>query len=180
MIQKRAFLAVLFLLLSACYNAGPYGYDQHYVPLDEEEDLYEGATAAVFNEVRNDPLDFEGRTISWFGVVEEMSDGEGGQSLIRLSFRTHQPRHLCGTEERESCRVTVSQASSGTFSARLQLRPEDQEGRLRVVPEGLLRVYCSVSGEYDAEGGPLLDCQYYRHWPRGQWAHTGMRNTMRR
>jgi hypothetical protein len=37
-----------------------------------------------------------------------------------------------------------------------------------------------VTGEYDAEGGPVLDCEHYRHWPRGQWAHTGMRDRMRR
>jgi hypothetical protein len=166
--------------LGGCYNAGPYGYDHYYVPLDYEDDLVETAQEAVFNEVRTDPEDFGGTLISWFGVVEQVDAGEGGASIVRLSFRTHQERHLCFEEERNTCRVTVSQASAGTFTARVRLRPEDQQGQNSIGSGSLLRVYCHVTGEFDAEGGPLLDCEQYRHWPRGQWAHTGMRGQMRR
>jgi hypothetical protein len=172
-------LFIITIALGGCYNAGPYGYDRHYVPLDEEEDLIEQSQEAVFNEVRTDPEDFRGATISWFGVVEQVEEAEGA-TVMRLSFRTHQERHLCEEEERNTCRVTVSQASSGTYSARIQLRTEDQQGRNRLAAGSLVRVYCTVTGEYDSEGGPLLGCDYYRHWPRGQWAHTGMRDEMRR
>lgn len=171
---------MIIIALGGCYSAGPYGYDHHYVPLDAEEDLIEESQDAVFNEVRTDPEDFRGSLINWFGVVEQIDAAESGATLVRLSFRTHQERHLCAEEERETCRVTVSQASSGTFSARIRLRPEDQQGRNSLGAGSLLRAYCNVTGEYDAEGGPLLGCDYYRHWPRGQWAHTGMRGEMRR
>lgn len=179
--KLRNGIAIMTVIaLGGCYDAGPYGYDLHYVPLDEEEDLIDQSQEAVFNEVRTDPEDFQGSMISWFGVVEQVGATEGGESLIRLSFRTHQERHLCGDAERETCRVTVSQASSGSFTARVRLRPEDTQGRNNMGPGSLLRVYCNVSGEYDSEGGPLLACEQYRHWPRGQWADTGMRDQMRR
>lgn len=173
-------LAVVLVAVGGCYNPGPYGFDHHYVPLRAERALHERAQEAVFNDVRTDPEQFQGQLIGWFGEVEQIGAGQDGEDLLRLSFRTHQERHLCADEERSSCRVTVSQASSGSFSAALRLRPEDRQGRNRVAPGSLLRVYCQVTGDYDAEGGPLLRCESYRHWPRGQWVHTGARNRMRR
>ena len=171
---------LLGLALAGCYSAGPYGYHRHYVPLRSERALADRSVEAVYADVRGDPEAFSGTLLGWFGVVEELADGPEGATLARLSFRAHQRRHLCADRERDTCRVTVSQASSGTFTARVRLRPEDASGRNRVAPSSLLRVYCTVTAEYDAEGGPMLDCQDYRHWPRGQWAHTGMRETMRR
>ncbi len=177
--RTRALLIVL-VVAGGCYDPGPYGYDRHYVPLRAERDLHERAQEAVYNEVRTDPEAYQGQLIGWFGVVEEMGTAEDGQDRIRLGFRTHQDRHLCAEAERSTCRVTVSQASSGTFTAVLRLRPEDRRGRNRVATGSLLRVFCQVTGDYDAEGGPLLRCESYRHWPRGQWVHTGMRSQMRR
>lgn len=173
-------LAVLIVVLCGCNRGGQYGYADHYIPLREERAHLEQSQEAVFNEVRTDPMDFENQVFSWFGVVEQLQPGEAGASLVRLSHRNHQARHLCAEEERDTCRVTVSQASSGTFTAQLTLRPEDAAGQNRVAPGSLLRVYCRVTGQYDAEGGPLVRCDYYRHWPRGQWVHTGMRGQMRR
>lgn len=176
-------LLKLFLVtvsLSACYDAGLYGYDHHYVPLEEEEAVFEQVQISVYNEVRTDPEAFSGGIISWFGVVDSIDEGQGGASLVQMNFRTHQERHLCYDETRASCRVTVSQASSGSFTATIRPRPEDVQGRNRIAPGSLLRIYCNVTGDYDPEGGPLLDCPQYRHWPRGQWAHTGMRGEMRR
>jgi len=172
---------VLLAFVGGCYHAGPYGYDQHYVPLRAERTFFEHGQEAVYNDVRTDPEEFRGQLLSWFGVVEQVgNEADRGGREIRLSFRSHQDRHLCSEEERNTCRVTVSQASSGTFTAVVQLRPEDLQGRNRVAPGSLLRAYCRAGSEYDAEGGPLLRCEYYRHWPRGQWVDTGMRNSMRR
>jgi hypothetical protein len=174
-------IVALTALLGGCYSGGQYSYDRSYRPLGAEEALYERAQEAVFHDVRTNPADFEGQLIGWFGVVEEIEpDAAAGPTTVRMSFRTHQERHLCSSEERETCRVTVSQASSGSFSARIPLRPEDATGQHRVQLGSLLRVYCAVTGEFDAEGGPLLECEWYRHWPRGQWVHTGMRSEMRR
>ncbi len=172
--------ALLLIALGGCYDAGPHGFDHHYVPLDDEEAFIERGQEAVFNEVRTDPEDFNGVLISWFGVAEQVDEAEGGATLVRMSFRTHQERHLCYEQERDTCRVTVSQASSGTFSAQLQLSPSDAQGQNRIAPGSLLGVSCQVTGQYVAEGGPLLECEHYRHWPRGVWAHTGMRSEMRR
>jgi hypothetical protein len=172
--------ATTLALFAGCYDAGLYGYDTHYVPLDAEEALHEHAVEAVFNDVRTDPNDFAGQLVGWFGAVEGLAEANDGATVVRLGFRAHQERHLCASEERGSCRVTVSQASSGSFSARLRLRAADASGQNRVAAGSLLRVYCRVTGEFDAEGGPLLECEDYRHWPRGQWAHTGMRGEMRR
>jgi hypothetical protein len=178
--NRWSHLAVLVVALGGCTPGGQYGYADHYIPLREERAHLAQAQEAVFNEVRTDPMTFQNRVFSWFGVVEQIQPGEAGASLVRLSYRNHQERHLCTEEERNTCRVTVSQASSGTFTAQVTLRPGDAAGQNRVAPGSLLRVYCQVTGEYDAEGGPLLRCDYYRHWPRGQWAHTGMRGQMRR
>ncbi len=171
--------AFVVILLAGCYNGGPYGYDQHYSPLDAEEEYFERASEAVYNDVRTDPEDFTGQLLSWFGIVEA-TETAGDATVVRMAFRTHQARHLCRNEERESCRVTVSQASPGSFSARIELVSDDLQGRNRIAPGSLLRVYCNITGEFDTEGGPLLECEHYRHWPRGQWAHTGMRSEMRR
>lgn len=171
---------VFLVVMGGCYTGGPYGYDQHYIPLRAERAFHEEAQEAVYNDVRTDPEDFEGQLVLWFGMVDEVGSRDGEAHLVRMGFRTHQERHLCAEEERETCRVTVSQASSGSFTAAVSLRPEDTQGRNRVNPGSLLAVYCRVTGEYDSEGGPLLRCDYYRHWPRGQWVHTGMRSGMRR
>lgn len=179
--MMRTYGAMVFLALAAgCYNAGPYGYDRGYVALRPERPYLERAQEAVYNEVRTDPEDFQGQLVSWFGEVEEIGAADGGGYQVRMGFRSHRERHLCAEQERQTCRLTVSQASSGSFTAVVQLRPEDEQGRNRVAPGSLLRVYCLVTSEYDAEGGPLLRCEYYRHWPRGQWVHTGMRGQMRR
>jgi hypothetical protein len=172
--------AIVLALACGCYNAGPYGYDRVYAPLRPERAYLERAQEAVYNDVRSDPADFQGQVVSWFGEVESVAPAEGGGQQVRMGFRAHQERHLCEEAERQTCRVTVAQASSGSFTAVIQLTDVDQHGRNRVAAGSLLRVYCSVTGEYDAEGGPLLRCEYYRHWPRGQWVHTGMRGQMRR
>jgi len=176
----RKAVLMLVAVLGACNAGGQYGYADHYIPLREERELHAQAVEAVYNEIRNDPEDFADTLVGWFGVVEAVEAGEGGATLVRMSFRNHQDRHLCGDRERTTCRVTVSQASSGSFTARVTLRPEDASGRLRVAPESLMRVFCQVTGDYDSEGGPLLSCDNYRHWPRGQWVHTGMSDSMRR
>jgi hypothetical protein len=77
--------------------------------------------------------------------------------------------------------VTVSERDGGPFTALVQLSPEDQTGENRVQTGSLLRVYGTlVPGEYDAQGGPVLRAQHYRHWPRGQYVTTAAAANWRR
>lgn len=173
-------LSALALSSAGCYSAGLYGYDRTYVPLDPEEGLIERATVPPYRDVRRDPREFQRALITWFGVVTSTEAQPGGKVLVHMSHRIHQERHLCADMERDTCRVTVSERSEGVFSAIITIRPEDTTGANRLSTGSLLRVYGTVTGGYDAEGGPVLQARYYRHWPRGQFLTTAARGQMRR
>ncbi len=130
--------------------------------------------------MRRDPAGYRARRVAWFGVVTGVESGPGGTSLVHLTHRIHQERHLCGDETDGSCRVTVSERASGPWTATITLRPEDTVGVDRVWMGSLLRVFGAPSGEFDAEGGPVLAAHYYRHWPRGAYVTTADRARLRR
>jgi len=168
------------VLLAACAS-NPYGYAPQYAPLSEEESYYEEALDQSYEDVRRDPSSFANKTISWFGVVEQMQPiGHEGQAQIALVLRFHQPRHLCTDQFDSSCRVTISEKEGGPFSVRIQLREADIAGQYRVYEGSLLRVYGKPVADYDERGGPILKVEYYRHWPRGTYVTTGRRVNMRR
>jgi hypothetical protein len=76
--------------------------------------------------------------------------------------------------------VTVSDRQSGPFTAKLAIRPEDQSGQDRLWTGSLVRVYGHPTGEFDEEGGPVIQAEWYRHWPRGKYVTTGAAASMRR
>jgi hypothetical protein len=124
---------------------------------------------------------YRDRVVNWFGVVTAVEAGASGSARIALQVRTHQDRHLCEDEGETTCRVTVSQRDGGPFTAVVTLRPEDALGENQVQPNSLLRVFGTVAvGEYDAQGGPVLRVQYYRHWPRGEYVTTASAGAWRR
>lgn len=170
----------MVVIASGCYGAGIYGYDRRYVPLDDEEGALASARVPPYEGVRRSPRDYRSASITWFGVVSSTEASPDGAVMVHAGHRIHQERHLCADLERETCRVTVSQRSEGPFTAKLRLRPEHVEGRNRLQPGSLIRAYGRVTGEYDAEGGPVLAATYYRHWPRGQYLTTADRSRMRR
>lgn len=182
--MKRS--VVVSLLLSGvafgagCAGAGPYGHARTYVDLDEEEGLARRSEEPVYDEVRRAPDQYQGRLLSFFGVVTGLRT-EGGRTRVAMQQRTHQDRHLCEDDSDSSCRVTVNARDGGPFTAALRLRPGDVEGENRVQTNSLLRVFGTVvQGEYDAQGGPVIDVQYYRHWPRGEYVTTANAGAMRR
>lgn len=177
--MRRSALPLLVVLLAACGGAGPYGYSREYVPLSDEEDWIEREQRVTYEEVRRDPEDFRSATVGWFGVVTGL-DTSGDRARVALSFRTHRERHLCEDERDSSCRVTVSERSSGPFTAIVSLRPEDLNGQDRVWQGSLLKVYGSPNGEFDDQGGPVIDARWYRHWPPGKYVTTGAAARMRR
>jgi hypothetical protein len=178
--RKLSVCTLSIVLASACAS-DPYGYAPQYVPVSDEEPFMEGATEPSYEEVRRDPSSYQAGRIGWYGVVDSI-DGPAasGRARVALSHHFHQERHLCADQFDSSCRVTVSQRAGGPFTAWVDLRPEDRDGRNRVYAGSLLKVYGQVTTEYDDRGGPVFRVEYYRHWPRGTYVTTGRSANMRR
>jgi hypothetical protein len=167
--------------LTACGGAGPYGFARTYEPVSAEEPYLEEATYVGYEELRRDPEDYRSTTVGWFGVVTDFEEVEGSdRTKVHMTFRTHQDRHLCSDEFDSSCRVTVSEHEGGPFTAIVSVRPEHRSGRQRLWQGSLLKVYGSPTGDFDDRGGPILEADWYRHWPRGKYVTTGARAVMRR
>jgi len=171
-------VAVAAVLLSC--GAGRYGYDVEYVPLKEEKKWTAEVTEINYEEIRRDPLNYADATLGWFGVVEEVLSDEGGKLTVLCSYRTHQKRHLCEDKfDKKSCRVTVSKKSPGTFTTTIEPTEEsDLMGKNKIQTNSLVKVYGKATGEYDSEGGPMLETYWFRHWPPGQYVDTGAASFM--
>ena len=168
------------LWLAACGGGGPYGYARTYQPLRVEKDHFARAQTAPYEEVKRDPNGYQSADVGWFGVVRALGDLPDGRTRLFLSLRTHQERHLCSDERAASCRVTVSERDLGPFSADVTLSDEERLGPDKVWVGSLLKVYGRPTGDYDDEGGPVLNASYHRHWPRGTYVTTAQRAGMRR
>ncbi|MBI5500749.1 MAG: hypothetical protein HY907_10945 [Deltaproteobacteria bacterium] len=178
--MRRTTPAILLLAALGC-GGNPYGYARYYIPFGEEDTYAAAAIEPPYTDVVRDPGAFADETLGWFGVVREVLPQDDGSVLVRMSQRPHVERHLCSARSEDSCRVTVSERDAGPFSVRLRLRPgPDSEGENRVQWESLLKIYGRPGGDYDSTGGPLLDVDYYRHWPRGQYVDTTASPVMRR
>lgn len=179
---RLGLIGVVGLLgLAGCASGGRYGYARTYVALDDEASWVTRAEEPVYDELRRSPEPFRGRVVSFFGTVQSVGRGTSGPWRLALQVRTHQERHLCEEESESTCRVTVSARDGGAFTAVVNLRPEDADGENRLQTNSLVRVFGTVvPGEYDPEGGPVIQVQYYRHWPRGQYVTTASAESMRR
>jgi len=176
----RSVMVVVAVVLCGCGGAGPYGFAREYTPLSAERDYMDQATTVSYEEVRRDPQDYGATTLDWFGVVTEVNVDASGAGTISMTYRTLSARNLCADERSSSCRVTVSERAGGPFSAQVQLRPEELEGEDRLWRGSLVRIYGSPTGDFDDEGGPMLQTAWHRHWPRGAYVTTGARGSMRR
>jgi len=171
--------ALVWVLLCAC-GGGQYGYDREYVTHGDEDPYMERVAQVSYEDVRRDPADYRSSLLGWFAVVTSVERDAGNRTLIHGTHRIHQARHLCSDETSGSCRVTVSDRASGPFTAVVDIRPEDREGEERLWGGSLVKIYGSPTGEFDTEGGPILDGEFYRHWPRGTYVTTGASGSMRR
>jgi hypothetical protein len=54
------------------------------------------------------------------------------------------------------------------------------EGPSRLWTGSLLKVYAHVTDGGGEESGPILQAEWYRHWPHGTYVTTGARGVMRR
>jgi len=177
-------LTVEFLALALTVSCGAdrYGHSRTYTYWGDEERFARRArTDAVYDEVVRMPDRFLDQSITWFGIVTRVAPSAGGSMLVAMSLRAHQDRHLCADETEASCHVTINERDAGAFSARVRLSAEDAVGENRVQPGSLLRVYgVLMPGQTDANGGPVLRADFYRHWPRGQYMTTAAREVLRR
>jgi len=165
--------AALAAFLPACQGGGLYNYDITYHPLKAEKPFYDGAEELNYVEVKSDPLKYKGARLSWFGTVKEVAENADGTLTLSLEYRTYHPRHLCDDQlEMSSCRVTVSSKALGTFTVTLAPSGADAAGKHRIAYKSLLHVYGTPTGDYDGEGGPVLTCDYHRHWPAGTYVTT--------
>jgi len=173
-------LLVLSSLVAGCGGGGAYGYARTYSALGDEGRYLERSVELSFEEVRRTRPE-EQPLISWFGVVRAVEDAGGGRVRVSLSLRAHQERHLCRGPEEDTCRVTVSERELGTFTALFAARPEDlREGTGRLQTGSMLRIYGTATAEADASGGPVIEVEWYRHWPPGTYVTTASRGSMRR
>jgi len=168
------------LACSACGGANNYNFARSYEPLRAEKSHFADAQAVPYEDVKRDPNGFQTTEIGWFGVVKGMRDLPDGRTRVALELHGHQERHLCSEQSASSCRLTIAERELGPFSADLSLTPEQKQGKDRVGPGSLLKIYGRPSGEYADDGGPVLNATYYRHWPRGTYVTTADRASMRR
>ena len=180
-LSRLGMVGLLGLVGSGCASGGRYGYARTYVALDDESPWVTRAEEPVYDELRRTPEPYRGRVVSFFGMVRSVGRGESGAWRLALQVRTHQERHLCEEESESTCRVTVSARDGGAFTAVVNLRPDDVDGENRLQTNSMVRVFGTVvPGEYDPDGGPVIQVQYYRHWPRGQYVTTASAESMRR
>ena len=180
--MRRVLFVLTVLGLAIAYagcGSGQYGYAHEYETYGDEGRYLEQAADLSYEEVRRTRPE-EQRMVGWFGVLLAPPEVQGSTVRVQLSLRAHQDRHLCSTSASDSCRVTVSAREIGRFTAILPLRPEDREGRTRLWTGSLVRVYGTATGETDADDGPVLQAQWYRHWPAHYYVTTAAAGSMRR
>lgn len=169
---------LLLSFVPGCGSAGPYGFSRTYEPLGDERAHLDATVESSYEEVRRTRPE-EALYVSWFGLVTAM-EMEGDVVRATMSLRVHQDRHLCSDGSSSSCRVTISDREIGTFTARFTIHDEDRDGARRLWTGSLVRVYGRATGETDATGGPVLEADYYRHWPVHTFVTTSAASSMRR
>jgi hypothetical protein len=178
--MRNVIVALLALFLLSC-GAGKYGYDVKYKPIKAEKKWMKKATEINYEEIRRDPMQYADATLGWFGVVEEVLSEQGGTFTLLCQYRTHQKRHLCEDKfDKRTCRVTVSKKSPGTFTTTIKAEDEaDIMGKNKIQTKSLVKIYGNATGDYDDEGGPVVETHWFRHWPPGQYVDTSAASFMR-
>lgn len=177
----RLFALGVGLVALSCGSAGPYGHSRTYSELSEEESAASGAADYDPVMAKRSPEKWKSKTVSAFGVVVQRGSGPGGANEVKLSLRTLETRNLCESSDEDTCRVTVSDHEHGVVHAMLRLKAEDDLGEHSVGPGSLVRVIGVIADSVDpSDGEPVLQANYYRHWPRGFYVTNADRKFMRR
>jgi hypothetical protein len=179
--MSHRWLPLASLLLAACHSAGPYGYSRSYEPLSSEEAAAAGARELDPVMAQRVPQEWKRTRVSVFGVVLERADAAGGVADLTLSMRSLAERNLCDAAEEASCRVTVSPHEHARVHAIAKLRPSDVSGARGLQAGSLVRVIGRLAaGTAQTDGASVLEVEYYRHWPRGEYVTTLDSDHMRR
>lgn len=179
--RRIGHVAAVGLLAAACGSAGPYGHAREYVPLGPEKKAAKSAVDYDPVMAQRMPDQWQGKRISVFGVVKQRSAGPSGAEKVTLSVRTLEARNLCENKSEDSCRVTVSEREHAVIHATLKLNKDDNIGPKSVGIGSLVRVIGKIRDTIDnSDGNPVVQGEYYRHWPRNFFVTTAARNTMRR
>jgi hypothetical protein len=173
------FLGLGLALSTGCSSAGPYGYSRTYSPLGAEEAAADGAREYDPVMAERDKAEWKKAKVSVFGVVLKRAEGPAGKAYVKLSVRNLEARNLCEQLDEETCRVTVGQNEFAVVHALLTLAPGDDLGDKSLSRGSLVRVIGKLTDEVDREDGtPVLEAQYYRHWPRNYFVTTASRPDM--
>jgi hypothetical protein len=178
--KRTPLLLLVFLGITGCAGAGPYGHSPKYVPLGDEEKAVTGAT-------EYDPVMYGRQQEEWrkkqvvaFGIVTNRGTGQGA-AYLTLSVRRLEPRNLCdNANDDDSCRVTVSDAEFGVVHAIVALQGEDDVGEHSVGVGSMLRIVGGIGEDVDPnDASPVIRVKYYRHWPRGFYVTKQAASVMR-
>ncbi len=176
----RLRFGLLGLTLLACSSAGPYGFSRTYSANDDEETAVESATEYDPVMAQREPDTWKKQKVTLFGIVTSRKEGAGGAAYLTLSMRTLANRNLCDTLDEETCRVTVSDREHAVVHALAKLNGDDQIGKLSVGAGSLVRVVGKLSDNVDPDDGmPVLEVQFYRHWPRDYYVTQASASHMR-
>lgn len=166
--------------VAACGSAGPYGHSPEYAPLGDEEAAASKAREYDPVMAKRAPEKWKGKEVSAFGVVLSRTPGSSGNSQLKLSVRTLEPRNLCESSDSDTCRVTVSEHEHAIVHALVHLSAEDDIGEHSIGPRSLVRVIGPLSDAVnEGDGEPVIQARYYRHWPRNFYVTTADRKYMR-
>ncbi|HTM46222.1 MAG TPA: hypothetical protein VL137_14780 [Polyangiaceae bacterium] len=170
--------ALLFCF--GCASGGQWGHSPSYEPLDEEETALQGSTEYDPVMATRSPEKWKNKPVHLFGIVVGRKPAEGGLADVTLSMRTLEPRNLCEEHEEDSCRVTVSEREHARLHALLKLKSEDDIGPESVGSQSLVRIVGVINqSASSADGSPVIQVRYYRHWPRNYYVTTAARSFMR-
>ncbi len=180
-IRTGALTALLSVASVGCSSAGPYGYSRDYSPLSAEEEAVDGAREYDPIMAQREPDDWKKGKVMLFGVVRSRSEGPGGTAYLSLGMRTLAARNLCDDFEEETCRVTVGTKEHAIVHVLAKLDANDNIGKESVSAGSLVRVVGKLSDGVDPDDGmPVLEVQYYRHWPRGFYVTSADASHMRK
>src|SRR5438105_10170217 len=94
------------LALAACHSPGAYGHAVNYAPLGDEERAVAGTREYDPVMYARQPDEWRKGTVTLFGVVESLSPGPGGATMLKLTVRRLEPRNLCEYEkDQDTCHV---------------------------------------------------------------------------
>ncbi|MGC4094482.1 MAG: hypothetical protein QM756_42530 [Polyangiaceae bacterium] len=166
--------------LAGCSSPGLYGYSRTYSPLDAEEKAGEGGREYDPVMSKRVPDEWKKTKVKLFGVVKARKDVAGGGTDLTVGMRALAERNLCDDADESSCRVTVSNREHATVHVLAKLASGDDIGKLSVQIGSLVRVVGHLTDDAAADGEVVVRADYYRHFPRGEFATTADSDHMRR